>query len=121
MTKSIAQFVVLCEPRPRQLQKQQRNLRSELAREVRIVYVDTGTILIILECREYSQFNFVNSTVQSAVLGEKAVDTQKDDCGHKSVELIVGGTEAGDREFPHMASIHQILQSSDSDRPSLPF
>lgn len=65
-----------------------------------------GTVLIISECREYAQFNFVNYTVQSAVLGESAVEKQKDDCGHKSVELIVGGTEASDREFPHMVNIY---------------
>lgn len=63
-----------------------------------------GKFLIISECREYSQYNFLNYTVQSTVLGESAVEKQKDDCGHKSVELIVGGTEASDREFPHMAS-----------------
>lgn len=68
-----------------------------------------GTVLIISECREYSQYNFLNYTVQSAVLGESASERQKDDCGHKSVELIVGGTEATDREFPHMASFYKIL------------
>lgn len=69
---------------------------------------------MISECREYSQYNFLNYTVQSAVLGESASERQKDDCGHKSVELIVGGTEATDREFPHMVSIHKfyfILQN----------
>lgn len=36
VTKNTAQFVVLWKPRPRQRRKQQRNLQSELAREVRI-------------------------------------------------------------------------------------
>lgn len=43
--------------------------------------------------------------MQSAIIGEGPVEKKTDECGHKVIELIVGGTEAKDREFPHMALI----------------
>lgn len=42
---------------------------------------------------------------QNPILGEPPVIKENDICAHKVVELIVGGEEAHEREFPHMALI----------------
>lgn len=39
------------------------------------------------------------------IFGEPPIVKRTNMCAHKSVELIVGGEEAREREFPHMALI----------------
>lgn len=53
-----------------------------------------------IECQEYST---------------KVYSTYKIACGHIAVQLVVGGKEATDGEFPHMALIGYERSISDED------
>lgn len=63
------------------------------------------THLMILECQEYGQFVYETESISNPVLGEPPIIKKHNICAHESVELIVGGVEAREREFPHMALI----------------
>lgn len=54
----------------------------------------------IAECQEYSK---------------KVYSMDKVNCGHTAVQFIVGGQEAAEGEFPHMALIGYELSKSDYD------
>ncbi|XP_017773158.1 PREDICTED: venom protease-like [Nicrophorus vespilloides] len=57
------------------------------------------------KCKEYAKL--VNVTFELPTLSfDTAVRTgTRNECGFKAVKLIVGGTRASDKEFPHMAAI----------------
>lgn len=58
-----------------------------------------------LECREYGQYIYETESVPNPILGEPPIIKKHNICAHQVVELIVGGEEAREREFPHMALI----------------
>jgi len=54
-------------------------------------------------CQEYSKYVFTLEESPVPLPGEEPIE--KDNCGRIEEALIVGGTAASDREFPHMALI----------------
>ncbi|KAL7042207.1 hypothetical protein ACKWTF_001067 [Chironomus riparius] len=63
------------------------------------------------KCREYARATVQKIFVQSLLIGEQQNEVVIDKCKHKSVPLIVGGTEADLYEFPHQA----LLGYNDGD------
>ncbi|CAG9797991.1 unnamed protein product [Chironomus riparius] len=63
------------------------------------------------KCREYARATVQKIFVQSLLIGEQQNEVIIDKCKHKSVPLIVGGTEADLYEFPHQA----LLGYNDGD------
>ncbi|CRK92188.1 CLUMA_CG005748, isoform A [Clunio marinus] len=57
------------------------------------------------KCHEYGQHIFETKLVPNPVFGELPVEKRINHCAHNVVELIVGGEEAREGEFPHMALI----------------
>uniref|UniRef100_A0A1B0GIB3 Putative trypsin-like serine protease n=1 Tax=Lutzomyia longipalpis TaxID=7200 RepID=A0A1B0GIB3_LUTLO len=57
------------------------------------------------KCREYAKYAYENVTLPITVPGEPNVIRKVDRCGFNVVPLIVGGTLAGSREFPHMTLV----------------
>ena len=57
------------------------------------------------ECHEYSRLVYINVTRPGVTLGSQDTTTVADKCGFQAVPLIVGGTLAKPREFPHMARL----------------
>jgi len=55
------------------------------------------------KCKEYTKYLYENK--KSPILLIDAPKSEKNECGHKVVTLIVGGEQANRREFPHMAAI----------------
>lgn len=55
------------------------------------------------ECQEYGAL--VYQSVQSPVLAAEAGTGAQSECGIVEVPLIIGGQEAGAKEFPHMAEV----------------
>ncbi|XP_060525026.1 clotting factor G beta subunit-like isoform X2 [Cylas formicarius] len=55
------------------------------------------------KCRQYSKYN--ERVVVSPLLMANAEDLINDECEFDKVELVVGGTLAEPKEFPHMAQI----------------
>jgi hypothetical protein len=55
------------------------------------------------KCQEYSRL--VYEVNRAPVLIINAPNITKNECGHKIIKLIVGGTNATRKEFPHMAVI----------------
>jgi len=69
-------------------------------------------IVILSECRQYAQFVYENVTIPNPVFGEPPIPKRLDHCGHKVAPLIVGGENAKEREFPHMALVIGKAQST---------
>lgn len=65
----------------------------------------TMRLSLVSECREYSQYVFETEMVPNPIFGEPPIEKKLNKCAHSAVELIVGGEEAREREFPHMALI----------------
>lgn len=63
----------------------------------------------ILECLEYGKYVFTEY-LSVDPLSSKLVT--RDECGHTVVKLIVGGTKAGAKEFPHMVIIFCLKNTS---------
>lgn len=63
------------------------------------------TIVVFLECHEFGQFIYETITAANTIPGESPIVKKNTLCVQDSVELIVGGEEAKEREFPHMALI----------------
>ncbi|KAL7041465.1 hypothetical protein ACKWTF_000792 [Chironomus riparius] len=59
----------------------------------------------VKKCREYGKLIYEKQTLSNPVIGEPPIEKILSKCNHEVVKLIVGGTEASDREFPHMALI----------------
>ncbi|XP_055708950.1 uncharacterized protein LOC129805183 [Phlebotomus papatasi] len=57
------------------------------------------------KCREYANFVFENVTAPVGLPGRDPETVSSDTCSFKVIPLIVGGTNAKPREFPHMALI----------------
>lgn len=55
------------------------------------------------ECDEYKSAVFEKSYVLQLVANAKPLEKESDQCGHRAVPLIIGGTRAGLKEFPHSA------------------
>lgn len=58
-----------------------------------------------IECEEYGQYIYEYEMKTNPIIGEPPIEKKHDKCAHTVVELIVGGEEAKEREFPHMALI----------------
>lgn len=56
--------------------------------------------LFFSECQEYSKAIYVEQ--QSPVLSRNSGKISVSECGIVSIPLIVGGTQAQPKEFPHM-------------------
>lgn len=59
--------------------------------------------LFFSECDEYKSAVFEKSYVLQLVANAKPLEKESDQCGHRAVPLIIGGTRAGLKEFPHSA------------------
>ncbi|KAG5675566.1 hypothetical protein PVAND_005460 [Polypedilum vanderplanki] len=59
----------------------------------------------VKKCKEYGQLVYEKKIVNSSIIGEPSVVKMISKCNHESVPLIVGGEDAKDGEFPHMALI----------------
>ncbi|XP_059611814.1 uncharacterized protein LOC132258500 [Phlebotomus argentipes] len=57
------------------------------------------------KCREYGEYAFENVTIEVSLPGSPDIVRRVNKCGFSVIPLIVGGTLAGAREFPHMALI----------------
>lgn len=60
---------------------------------------------LLPECHEYGELVFENVTVPVLIPGGQPIIRRTNKCGFKVVELIVGGTKAKAKEFPHMARL----------------
>lgn len=61
------------------------------------------SIFDFLECEEYAKLVYQN--VQSPVLAAESSTKNQSECGITETPLIIGGQDAADKEFPHMAEI----------------
>lgn len=61
--------------------------------------------IIFIECDEYKSAVYERIYEQSLVANAKPIERETDQCGHTAVPLIVGGTRAGLKEFPHSAML----------------
>lgn len=59
----------------------------------------------ILDCQQYQSYVYEKVKVTALALDDETRERRVDRCGHKTVALIVGGSPAKPREFPHMALI----------------
>lgn len=64
-----------------------------------------------LECYEYSEAVFGTHSVQS-MDSRKGEEVRVDECAITGVPLIVGGTKAAAKEFPHMVRPNFLLAKS---------
>lgn len=62
-------------------------------------------ISFTIECLEYSELVYENETIPARIPGALPVVQRVDKCSFKVVQLIVGGTAAAAKEFPHMARL----------------
>lgn len=80
------------------------------------------TLKLFAECREYGNLIYETVNITNPILGEckclfasrlpseslsgePTITKRENICAHTAIELIVGGTVAKEREFPHMALI----------------
>ncbi|XP_070509416.1 venom protease-like [Chironomus tepperi] len=64
------------------------------------------------KCIEYAESTKQINYVSQSLLSTKPIKVVVDKCNHKSVPLVVGGTEAQSHEFPHHAVLGRGKESS---------
>ena len=88
-------------------------MRYLLKREENLVHFKTHIAIfeyqIVLECEDYGKA--VYQEEDSQVLTAIAEKTKTSTCGIVEVPLVVGGTDAESKEFPHMVSEYKISVS----------
>jgi hypothetical protein len=62
---------------------------------------------IFLECKEYSRF--VYEVTRPPILLVNRPPITRNECGHRVITLIVGGTNVTRKEFPHMLRNNKLL------------
>lgn len=55
------------------------------------------------ECHEYSEYVYENVEVPNFLISQQTINRRVDKCGFKATQLVVGGTDAAAKEFPHMS------------------
>lgn len=65
-----------------------------------VVTISLFSFALILECREYAKYVYVNEN--SPVLRASAKSDTISKCGIVETPLIVGGQRVNENEFPHM-------------------
>lgn len=83
-----------------------------------ILNLKVNDIKIFAECREYA--SKVTQTVDIQSMGN-TVQKVENTCSFVAIKHIIGGVEASEREFPHMALIGKTLLKCKSNTNPLLF
>ncbi|XP_070509278.1 venom protease-like [Chironomus tepperi] len=68
-----------------------------------LTHFNQGIRISERKCKEYGEKVLQKVMVSSLIINEQGLESTTSKCQHKSVSLIIGGTEASLNEFPHQA------------------